>query len=422
MAVNYPTTTNEWIKYFTINHYFTFFEIENRKKLIEESGCDYIEVYAQVKKYRMKNKTTLFHFGEKDFYFVETFRLKDNMDKIKEFWKSFEYNFQDDFSFKLLRETLIEEGYYSSTMEGANTTVKRAIILANGKSKPQNKSEFMVLNNYRALSELKDKSESLTHELIWQTHKATVQDSLDEGYSVGSYRTEPNEIINSSGKVIFSPIANIDAMNQMLDQLINFLHDDEFAKPIENIYKAIAFHFLFAYIHPFDDGNGRTVRILFSYLLKIYGYDMFYYISLSEIIYKKKGKEYYKAFIDVERSDVGQDKNFDMTYFFYYMSDVMLQGLDVLKHRINTYLREDIIKRRADNQSLDLTPRQGRIIEILSDKNKSFLLTKAELAKKCGVTQQTIQKDLTMMGDFDLIDKVKAVKGNLYYYRLKVGV
>jgi Fic family protein len=149
---------------------------------------------------------------------------------------------------------------------------------------------------------------------------------------------------------------------------------------------------------------------------------MFYYISLSEIIYTKKGKDYYKAFIDVERSDVGQDKNFDMTYFFYYMSDVMLQGLEVLKHRINTYLREDIIKRRAENQRLDLTPRQNQIIEILSDKNKSFLLTKAELAKKCGVSQQTIQKDLTLMGDFDLIDKLKALKGNKYYYRLKVGI
>jgi Fic family protein len=418
----YPTTTEEWIKYLTINHYYTFFEIENRKKLIEESGCDYIEVSAKIKQYRSKNRNTLFSFGDKDFYFVETFRLKENVDKIREFWKSFEYNFQDDFSFKLLRETLIEEGYYSSTMEGANTTVKRARTLAYGKSKPQNKSEFMVLNNFRALLALKDKTELLTHDLIWQTHKATVEDSLDEGYAVGSYRTEPNEIINSSGKVIFSPIANIGAMNQMLDELIHFLHDDEFAKPIENIYKAIAFHFLFAYIHPFDVGNGRTVRILFSYLLKIYGYDMFYYISLSEIIYKKKGKDYYKAFIDVERSDVGQEKNFDMTYFFYYMSNVMLQGLDVLKHRINTYLREDIIKRRADNQRLDLTPRQNQIIEILSDKNKSFMLTKADLAKKCGVSQQTIQKDLTLMGDFDLIDKIKAPKGNKYYYRLKVGV
>jgi Fic family protein len=422
MATQYPTTTQEWIKYLTINRYYTYFEIENRKKLIEESGCDYIEVSAQIRKYRMKNQVSLFHFGEKDFYFIETFRLKDNIDNIKKFWKSFEYNFQDDFGFKLLKETLIEEGYYSSTMEGANTTVKRAMTLAYGKSKPQNKSEFMVLNNFRALSALKDKTEPLTHELIWETHRDTVQDSLDEGYTIGNYRIEPNEIINDSGKVIFSPIANIESMNKMLDNLIEFLHDDEFAKPIESIYKAIAFHFLFAYIHPFDDGNGRTVRILFSYLLKIYGYDMFYYISLSEIIYKKKGKEYYKAFIDVERSDVGHEKNFDMTYFFYYMSDVMLQGLEVLKHRINTYLREDIIKRRADSQKLDLTPRQNQVIEILSDKNKSFMLTKAELAKKCGVSLQTIQKDLTLMDDFDLIMRIKAPKGNLYYYRLKVGV
>lgn len=422
MSSQHPDTVKDWIKYLSIDHYNTFFEIENRKKLIEESGCDYIEVMAKVKQYREKNKELLFSFNDKNFYFVNTYRLNERINKIKEFWKSFEYNFQNDFEFKLLRETLIEEGYYSSTIEGANTTVKRAMTLAYGKSTPQTKSEFMVLNNFKALQELRDKDDFLSHELILKIHSMTVKDSLDEGYNIGAYRTEPNEIINSSGKVIFSPIANITLMNQMLDRLIEFLRDDEFARPIENIYKAIAFHFLFSFIHPFDDGNGRTVRILFAYLLKFYGYDMFYYISLSEIIYKKKGKEYYKAFIDVERSDIGHEKNFDMTYFFYYLTDVMLQGLEVLKHRINTYLREDIIKRRANDKQLDLTPRQNKIIEILSDKNKSFLLTKKELAKKCTVSQQTIQKDLTLMGDFDLIDRVKAKKGNLFYYRLKVGV
>jgi Fic family protein len=149
---------------------------------------------------------------------------------------------------------------------------------------------------------------------------------------------------------------------------------------------------------------------------------MFYYISLSEIIYKKKGKDYYKAFIDVERSDVGQEKNFDMTYFFYYMSDVMLQGLDVLKHRINTYLREDIIKRRADNQRLDLTPRQNQIIEILSDRNKSFMQTNIDLAKICGVSSRQLQRDLRMMEHFNLIEKIKVINEKVYYYRLKVGV
>jgi len=36
----YPTTEKEWAKYLTIQSYFTLNEIEYRKSLIIESGCD----------------------------------------------------------------------------------------------------------------------------------------------------------------------------------------------------------------------------------------------------------------------------------------------------------------------------------------------------------------------------------------------
>lgn len=416
----YPSSLKEWLKYLTIDNYYTFFQIENRKNLIEKSGCDYIAVKAKVLEYRAKNKTTLFQFEEKQFYICDTYKLRHNIEEIKKFWQNVEYRFQSKFSFELLKETLIEEGYYSSTIEGAHSTIKRARTLASGKSKPKNKSEFMVLNNFRALNEIEELKDDLSHELIYNIHKITVENTLDDDYNVGCYRDEANEIINGNGKVIFSPISNIDKMHKMLNQVLEFLEDDEFSSPVEPLYKAIAFHFLFAFIHPFDDGNGRTVRILFTYLLKHYGFDMFYYISLSEIIHKKKAKDYYEAFINVERSDNNSQKEFDMSFFFYYMSDVMLQGLKLLKHRINTHLREDIINNVADGLDLDLTPRQKKVIKILSNKDNSFMLTVDDLAKKCGVITKTLQRDLKLLVDFNLLDRKRAPSSRKYYYRLKV--
>ncbi len=420
MPKDYPCTIKDWLKYLTIDNYYSTFQIEHRKELIENSGCNFIEVCNKIVEYRIKNKVEIFKFESKTFYITETFKLRNNVEKIKEFWKNQEYNFQSKFSFELLKETLIEEGFYSSTIEGAHSTVKKAKTLAHGKSKPKNKSEFMVLNNFHALKYLEDKKDKISHEIIKKIHNITVEDTLEDDYLIGEYRTEPNEIINSNGKVIFSPIANIDKMNLMIDELITFLQDDEFSKPIENIYKSIAFHFLFAFIHPFDDGNGRSVRILFTYLLKLYGYDMFYYISLSEIINKKKAKDYYQAFLDVERSDNNSNEEFDMTYFFYYMSNVMLQGLHLLKHRINTHLREDIINSIAVDKNIDLTPRQSRIIKILSNKDNSFMLTSDDLSKKINIGVRTIQKDLKLLIAFDLVETKKAIKGNKNYFRLKV--
>ena len=423
MIKNSPNNERDWLKYLTIDNYFTIFQFEHRRKIVEESGCDADEILSELLKYREENKYLIFNFEDKNFFLTDTFKLRENIEKIKEFWKSFEYNFQDKFALELLKETLIEEGFYSSTIEGAHSTVKRAKTLALGKSKPKNKSEFMVLNNFKALLELEDKKEEITNDLIFKIHKITVGDTLEEDYNIGCYRTEPNEIINQNGKVIFSPIANIEKMNLMMNSLLEFLKDDEFSRPLEKIYKAIAFHFLFAYIHPFDDGNGRTVRILFTYLLKFYGYDMFYYISLSEIINRKKAKEYYQAFLDAERSDINDKNSFDLTYFFYYMTNVMLEGLKLLKHRINTHLREDIIKNMAIKNNIDLTPRQEKIIKILSNKNNTFMITSEELSKNFDVAVRTIQKDLKLLIDFDLIEKIKAPKNKKKnYFRLNIDL
>jgi len=420
---NSPNNERDWLKYLTIDNYFTIFQFEHRKKIIEESGCNSDKILEKFLSYREDNKYLIFNFEDKNFFLTDTFKLRENIEKIKEFWKSFEYNFQDKFALELLKETLIEEGFYSSTIEGAHSTVKRAKTLALGKSKPKNKSEFMVLNNFKALLELEDKKEEITNDLIFKIHKITVGDTLEDDYNIGCYRTEPNEIINQNGKVIFSPIANIEKMNLMMNSLLEFLKDDEFSRPLEKIYKAIAFHFLFAYIHPFDDGNGRTVRILFTYLLKFYGYDMFYYISLSEIINRKKAKEYYQAFLDVERSDINDKNSFDLTYFFYYMTNVMLEGLKLLKHRINTHLREDIIKNMAIKNNIDLTPRQEKIIKILSNKNNTFMITSEELSKNFDVAVRTIQKDLKLLIDFDLIEKIKAPKNKKKnYFRLNIDL
>ena len=423
MIKELPSNEKDWLKYLTIDNYFTIFQFEHRRKIIEDSGCNSDKILLKLLEYRKENKNIIFSFEDKNFYITDTFKLRKNIETIKEFWKSFEYNFQSKFSIELLKETLIEEGFYSSTIEGAHSTVKRAKTLASGKSKPKDKSEFMVLNNFKALLELENKKDLITNDLIFKIHKITVEDTLDDDYNIGCYRIEPNEIINQNGKIIFSPIANIEKMNLMMNSLLDFLKDDEFSKPIDKIYKSIAFHFLFAFIHPFDDGNGRTIRILFTYLLKLYGYDMFYYISLSEIINRKKAKDYYQAFVDVERSDINDKNNFDLTYFFYYMTNVMIEGLKLLKHRINTHLREDIIKNIAIKNNIDLTPRQEDIIKVLSNKNNTFMITSEELSKKFNVSIRTIQKDLKLLIDFGLIEKIKATKNRQKnYFRLNIDL
>ena len=75
-----------------------------------------------------------------------------------------------------------------------------------------------------------------------------------------------------------------------MDHALQFLHDDS----VDILIRIAAFHYLFGYIHPFYDGNGRTSRFISSYLLSqhlhpLMGYRISYTI-------KEHIHQYYKAF------------------------------------------------------------------------------------------------------------------------------
>lgn len=74
--------------------------------------------------------------------------------------------------------------------------------------------------------------------------------------------------------------------------LLNFMNSDD---DIARLIKIAIFHYVFGYIHPFYDGNGRTNRIISSYYINKAVGSTFTGLSLAYTIQENK-KEYYKAF------------------------------------------------------------------------------------------------------------------------------
>jgi Fic family protein len=64
----------------------------------------------------------------------------------------------------------------------------------------------------------------------------------------------------SAGQVVYTPPRDQTIIQNRLENLINFVNDDEQFK-IDFILKMAIAHFQFEAIHPFRDGNGRTGRI-----------------------------------------------------------------------------------------------------------------------------------------------------------------
>lgn len=208
-------------------------------------------------------------------------------------------------------------------------------------------------------------------------------------------------------------------MQRMINKLYLFTNsdnDDCEIEYIESIYKVIAFHFLYGYIHPHFDGNGRTLRVLFTHLLGQNGFDMFYYISLSEIIHlsEKRKKEYEKAFIDVEENEL------DLTYFIYFVQDIMIEALQVLDDRVFLYFRESIVFDKAEEHAVKLTKRQENILKLIARNKRAFAMTSKEIARRFKLSSQTILKDIRFLIDFKLLRKKQT--GLKIYYELDINI
>ena len=77
---------------------------------------------------------------------------------------------------------------------------------------------------------------------------------------------------------------------ECMEQALKVLNANE----MDELFKVAVFHYLFGYIHPFYDGNGRTSRFISSYLLsKEFEPTIAYRLSYT---IKENIKEYYQAF------------------------------------------------------------------------------------------------------------------------------
>lgn len=118
----------------------------------------------------------------------------------------------------------------------------------------------------------------------------------------------------------------IDAMGKALA----FLNDDT----IDMLYRTSLFHYLFGYIHPFYDGNGRTNRFISSYLLTK-ELDPLLSFRLSYTI-KQNINDYYESFkICNDNHSRG-----DLTPFLIFFLGIIKKSIDQLYNGLSERCRQ----------------------------------------------------------------------------------
>lgn len=206
------------------------------------------------------------------------------------------------------------------------------------------------------------------------------------------FRKEPVQVVSATQKEKHRGIMPESKIIESLDLCLDFLKKDD----IDSLIKISAFHYLFGYIHPFYDGNGRTSRFISSYLIKN-ELDVLLALKLSYTV-KNNINKYYKAF-DVcnDRKNKG-----DITFFVVTFLELLSQASDDLYTKIadlNDQLNyyNNIINTLVNEKVLN--DKQAKCIFILCQ-NRLFddtymnMNTLTELLEKSDTTTRKILKSL----------------------------
>ncbi len=293
--------------------------------------------------------------------------------------------------------SLMEEAIASSQLEGAATTRKVAKQMLRERRKPTNRDERMIVNNYLTMKKVREiEKEELTPALLLSLHKMITNGTLEDPSDEGRFRDNDDiRVVNGTGTILHTPLPSSE-IPELMDELCRFANNDDNAF-IHPVIKGIFLHFLIGYIHPFNDGNGRTARTIFYWYVLRHDYWLFEYMALSRAIKDTKG-QYKKAYVYTE-----SDEN-DLTYFIQYN----LTAIEKTIKEIQTYIRdqqaEQIRALHTIQESEDLSFRQIDILKwIVKHREKPVRIK--EIEEMYHVAYATARSDLIRLEELGYLKR-----------------
>lgn len=231
------------------------------------------------------------------------------------------------------RSCLIEEIQSSNAIEGVHSTRKEIKVAideqdtANSRRRPRlwstvkkyiklQQQEEISFRNSRDLRKFYD--EFLTDEIQRDDPK-----NLPDG---NIFRKGPVDVWSKS-KVIHRGIVPEEKIVRYMESALKILQNAQ----IPGLVRVSLFHYLFGYIHPFYDGNGRTSRFITSYYLAKILHPLVA-IRLS-ITIKKSLRVYYKLFEDTNHQGNYGDLTPFVTGFLWLIEKSLTRVNEILQER-----------------------------------------------------------------------------------------
>ena len=227
----------------------------------------------------------------------------------------------------------------------------------------------------------------LTENHIKQLHRDLLIHSEKDEWHRGNYKTNPNHVSAFDGDgneigIVFRTATPFDTP-RLMAELIEWARqafEEDRMHPLLIIGIIIV---VFLEIHPFQDGNGRTSRVLTTLLLLKNDYAYVPYSSLETIV--EQTKEGYYAALRKTQKTIRTEKPNWKPWIVYFLRTLQQQ-----KQRLGKKLElEQVVLAKLPELSL-------RILELLKEHGR---LTNGRIVEMTGANRNTVKKHLkTLVG------------------------
>ncbi len=298
-----------------------------------------------------------------------------------------------------------KEAISSMMIEGTQTTITDVFEdQINASKNSDNKVMKEYRNHTNALFYGVEylRTNGFTDEFMKEIHRIMMTDILPpkKQSCIGKYKTQNNLIVNSMGKVVYTPPSHTETPKYMRELLTYMNNNSDGVNPL---IKAAIIHSQFESIHPFEDGNGRVGRLLVSlylYKSKVISFPFFY---ISEAICQDKAV-YYNKLTESRTNDYDG-------WIKFFLQKCAIQANSLINYidDINRlYERTKAVIKNSLN-----TPKFDQIIECIFSQP---VLTASYMANQIGVTPVQANRYLNRLEEIEVLQGDDRKRGRRYKF------
>ena len=278
----------------------------------------------------------------------------------------------------LRRNNKIRSIHSSLRIEANSLTFNQVKDVINGKMVIGPQKEIQEVKNAYNAYEMINKVDPYSIDDLKKIHGIMTYLTVEES---GDFRKGDEGVMDGDICIFIAP--KPEYVDKLMRQLFDFIKRNK--DIIHPLILSSVFHYEFVFIHPFSDGNGRTVRLWQNILLTTWK-PIFEYVPIETAI-KKYQNDYYKAIANCNAKG-------DSTEFIEFMLKMIDEVLDDLIKNANIEIKHinSYIAKLLDVMDYNIPMSIKEIMEKLGLKSRSsFIKTYLNPALEQGLIKKTIK-------------------------------